>query len=863
MPTRKSFLSSWLSVTLLGLALVSPVWAQPASDPLLWPEPQRAFLQDGPGLLLKPEQRQQLLALDEAGRARLIEEFLADPVPATPANELREGIARRQRLVLADFSTWSDGRAQLLFLNGPPAERFSVDCGTAFKPLEIWTYRSGSGPDPVERQIVVFQPAPDEPFRAWVPSDSKRPLYTPWMENWLEQWEQYGGVGRVRRFDLQVCKDARRVDRATVIPGLTGARSARQSQRDRGDDTARFRTYGLRPWAAGNESLLDPPADLAAWARAAAATDVPKVLPLEGVTLEVDYPALLRQRMIVRGLLSVPAAALAPVAGEAPDARKVVLEGLIEEEGKPFKPFRLRYQLKASGDGAPLAFSFEDALRPGQSFLLRLKVRDEGSGAEARLARGIAVPRQPAPSPTWNAAALKGEDAQEAKPPSANTLVLLPPEGEVVLGLWRAEALVTGERIRKVVFKVDGKEILSRNRAPYTTEIRVGNTPTEMRVRAEGYDQAGELLAADEVVLNRPRQAFEVNIVEPAEGVTAAGRTLVRADVVVPEGRRVEKVEISVNDQPAATLQKEPWQAEVDIPEEEVVYVTVAATLDGAAGGERLEETRFVRAPEYLEQVEVRLVELFAAVTDRSGDLVKGLTAADFEVLESGQPQAITQFELVENLPLTIGVTLDTSGSMESSLVEARQAAADFLKSVVKPKDRAFAVRFDSLPDLLVPPTDDIAAVVKSIENLQAVGGTALHDALIASLHYFRATKGQRVLVLLSDGDDTASTAKFADALEYARRSGVSIYTIGLNIGAANVGVRKKLGDLAEATGGRTFYATKASELSGVYEQIEQEVRSRYLIAFQATAGGSGYRPVEVRSKKSGLRVRTARGYYP
>lgn len=853
MPTRKSLLLSWLAVLVLSGV---PIWGQTASDPLLWPEPQRAFLQDGPGLLLKPEQREQLLGLDEAGRARRIEELLEDPLPATPANELREGIERRRRLALADFASWSDGRAQLLFLNGPPAERFSVDCGTAFKPLEIWTYRSGAGTEEVERQIVVFQPAADQPFRAWAPSDSKRVLYTPWMENWLEQWEQFGG--RVKRFDLQICKDARRVDRATIIPGLTGARPGR---RDVDETTARFRTYGLRPWVAGSESLLAPPGDLAAWARAAAATDAPPVRVLEGAALEVDFPALLRQRMIVRGLVTVPSGSLGPVAGEAADVRKVVVEGLIEEDGKPFKPFRLRYQLRAAEDGGvPFALRFEDALRPGQSFLLRLRVRDEGSGAEARLTRGLAVPRQPAPSPTWNAAALTGEDALEVKPPTADTLVLLPPEGDVVLGLWRAEALVTGERIRRVAFKVDGKEILSRNRPPYTTEIRVGNAPAEVRVRAEGYDQTNELVAADEVVLNRPRQAFEVNIVEPAEGGTAAGRTLVRAEVVVPEGKRVEKLEISVNDQPAATLEKEPWQAEVDIPEEEVVYVTVAATLDG---GDRLEETRFVRAPEYLEQVEVRAVELFAAVTDRSGNLVKGLTAADFEVLESGQPQTITQFELVQNLPLTVGITLDTSGSMESSLVEARQAAADFLKSVVKPRDRAFAVRFDSRPDLLVPPTDDIEAVVKSIEGLQAVGGTALHDALIASLHYFRATKGQRVLVLLSDGDDTASTAKFADALEYARRSGVSIYTIGLNIGIGNVPVRKKLSDLAEATGGRTFYADKASDLSGVYQQIEQEVRSRYLIAFNTTSNGSGYRPVEVRSKKSGLRVRTARGYYP
>jgi VWFA-related protein len=847
---------------LLALLALAPALAPAAAtaDPLLWPEAQRSFFQDGPGLLLTPGQRAELEGLDEAGRARFIESFLRDPVPSTPADELRDGIARRWRLATAEFMTLADARARLLFLNGAPEERFSVDCGTAFKPLEIWTYRGLDGSQQVDRSIVVYKPAPDQPFQPWTPGDSKRALYTPWMENWLEQWEQLGG--RVRRFDLQVCKDARRVDRATAIPGLTGVRPTR---RQRNEEPAKSRVYALRPGR--NEGLLDPPGDLAAWARAAAVTPLPEAAafkPLEGVQVELDYPALQGQRMLTRGLLTLPAASLGALQGEDAKIRKLVIEGLVEQENKPFEAFRLRYTVNVpENDATPVALSFEEPLRPGETFLMRLRVKDEGSGAEARLARGFAVPRLPAPSPTWNAAALPGVSATgEARPPAADSLVLLPPEGEVVLGLWRAEALVTGERIRRVTFKLDGKEILSRNRPPYTTEIRVGNAPAEMKVRAEGYDPGGALVASDEIVLNRPREAFEVKIVEPAEGVAVSGRTRVSVDVVVPEGRRVEKVELSVNDHPVATLDKAPYQAEVDIPEEEVVYVTAAATLDGGA---RLEDTRFVRAPDYMEKVDVKLIELYATVTDRSGNLVRGLTADDFEVLEGGQAQPITKFELVENLPLTVGITLDTSGSMESSLVEARQAAAGFVKNVLKPGDRAFALRFDSRPDLLVPPTDDVEAITEALDGLQAVGGTALHDALIASLHYFRATQGQRVLVLLSDGDDTASSAKFDDALEYARRSGVSIYTIGLNIPFSNVPVRNKLGNLAEATGGRTFYVSKAEELAGIYKQIEQEVRSRYLLAFQAGAGGPAntYRAVEVKSRKSGLKVRAARGYYP
>ncbi|HEX6863814.1 MAG TPA: hypothetical protein VF414_13395, partial [Thermoanaerobaculia bacterium] len=86
-----------------GIALLAALPALAADDPILWPEPQRAFLQDGPGLLLSPEQREELLALDEAGRNAFIERFLADPIPETPANELREGIELRQRLAFAEL----------------------------------------------------------------------------------------------------------------------------------------------------------------------------------------------------------------------------------------------------------------------------------------------------------------------------------------------------------------------------------------------------------------------------------------------------------------------------------------------------------------------------------------------------------------------------------------------------------------------------------------------------------------------------------------------------------------------------------------------------------------------------------------
>jgi VWFA-related protein len=312
-----------------------------------------------------------------------------------------------------------------------------------------------------------------------------------------------------------------------------------------------------------------------------------------------------------------------------------------------------------------------------------------------------------------------------------------------------------------------------------------------------------------------------------------------------------------------ATLAKPPFEAVVEAPQnEETVYLTVVAVLDD---GSRHEELRFLKAPQNLEEVQVNLIELYTAVTDGKNQPVRGLTAGDFEIFEGGKAQKIDRFEQVENLPLTVGVVIDTSGSMASSLGQAIQAAGDFLRHVVKPGDKMFSLSFSDTPSLRMPLTDDLDAAVASINALQAVGATSIHDALVHSLYYFRGTRGQRALVLLSDGDDTSSQLTFDEALEYARRSGVSIYTIGLNVGVTELAIRSKLNKLAETTGGRTFFVSNATDLGSVYAQISQELRSRYLLAFNSEIppGTGGFRPVEVKIKKSGLKARTARGYSP
>jgi Ca-activated chloride channel family protein len=855
------------SVLALGLVCVSLLAAAPSStpiEPILWPEEQRAFYQDGPGLLLTAAERSEYAQTDDPGRTQFIANFYAR------SPELKAAIEARQNLASHQFMSPRDLRWKMLFLNGTPAQRTVVDCGTAFRPLEVWDYKAASAPtvaDAADRYMVLYQPVTGEPFKAWDLGDGKRVLYTEQMEYWLEQWEEVRSyLGR--RFDKKTCKEAELVDRATGLAGLHGVTVSSTLKGKRN-------VYGMRN-DDGGTGFLEAPSDRLHWAHEAATGKTaapPTALAVKG--FDIDFLPTTGSRVLVHGMVQAIASS-APAdkddthleAGKpaGPQAH-VTIEGTVETDNRVFDSFRLRYRTAFPAAGQPVALAVDRPLRPGV-YVLRLRVHDDSNGAEATVAKGFEVPDHPtATAQTLAVIAtppVTDDAADRLVVHRADSLTLVPPDEDVVLGLWRTEALVTGDRIVKVNFSIDGKEPISRSTKPFTVELRLARFPTEAVVRAEGFDAAGHSVASDEVILNEPHGGLRVRVNEPPRGAKVTGnKVAARAEVTVPEERHVQQVEFLVNDKIEATLTKPPWAATVAVPAgTDTVYMTVRAQLDD---GTKAEDVRFLRSPNIVEEVDVNLIELYTAVTDGANQPVKGLTAADFEVLEAGKPQKLSRFEVVENLPLTLGILIDTSGSMATSLPEAQRAASEFLQRMITRRDRCFTLTFSDHPTLRMPLTDDPSAAAASISNLQAVGATSIHDALVQSLYYFRGTRGQRALVLLSDGDDNSSQLTFDEAQEYARRSGVAIYTIGLDVSRLQVGIRHKLNHLSEVTGGRVFYVSKATELKAVYAEIESELRSRYLLAFEsgtASAEG-GYREVEVRVKKSGLHARTARGYYP
>ncbi len=281
--------------------------------------------------------------------------------------------------------------------------------------------------------------------------------------------------------------------------------------------------------------------------------------------------------------------------------------------------------------------------------------------------------------------------------------------------------------------------------------------------------------------------------------------------------------------------------------------------------GNSTEDLVFVNAPDNLEELEIQFVELFTAVLDRDHRPAPGLERSDFKVTEDGVPQELTRFEKVESLPVHVAVLLDTSASMEPNLTAARDAALRFFQQVVTPKDRAALIPFNDRPSLAVKMTNRLDDLGAGLAGLKAERGTALYDSVVFSLFYFNGIKGQRALLVLSDGKDENSKFRFDQTLDFARRAGVAIYTIGLDISRGEFETRRVLKTLADETGGRSFFVSDGAELPAIYDDIQRELRSRYLLAYQSTNTDRSlkFRSVEVKVDKPGLEAKTMRGYYP
>src|SRR5215468_5351899 len=181
--------------------------------------------------------------------------------------------------------------------------------------------------------------------------------------------------------------------------------------------------------------------------------------------------------------------------------------------------------------------------------------------------------------------------------------------------------------------------------------------------------------------------------------------------------------------------------------------------------------------------VNVDLVNVLFTTTDKKGQFIPDLTREDFKVYEDGKPQPITNFSAETNLPLTIALLIDTSGSVRDRLRFEQEAAIEFFYStLMRGKDRALVIGFDSGVDLIQDYTDDPEKLSKSIHSMRAGGGTSLYDAVhVATSEKLAGQSGRRIMVIISDGDDNSSRTSLTEVLENVQRNDVVIYTISTN----------------------------------------------------------------------------------
>ena len=268
--------------------------------------------------------------------------------------------------------------------------------------------------------------------------------------------------------------------------------------------------------------------------------------------------------------------------------------------------------------------------------------------------------------------------------------------------------------------------------------------------------------------------------------------------------------------------------------------------------------------------VNVNVALFNVSVTDSKGRHVSGLKASDFRVLENGRPQEIQLFS-AEDVPATIGLVMDNSGSMRAKQSDVQRAAIAFV-GASNPADELFLVSFNEKVRLGLPQelrfTSDLGQVQFALQQMTPGGLTALYDATAFALEHLKTgTRDRKALVVLSDGGDNASHRKLDDVLEISRRSTATVYTIGIydeNDPDRNPRVLRKI---AESSGGRAYFPRTLANLDEVWRDIAGEIRSQYTIGYVPKKSGSGdgtYRSVKIVANQNGgksLSVTTREGY--
>jgi Ca-activated chloride channel family protein len=268
--------------------------------------------------------------------------------------------------------------------------------------------------------------------------------------------------------------------------------------------------------------------------------------------------------------------------------------------------------------------------------------------------------------------------------------------------------------------------------------------------------------------------------------------------------------------------------------------------------------------------VDVKLVNVFVGVTGRNGAIVGGLTRDDFSLNEDGRAQRIAIFERQSNIPLNLTLAIDTSESVAKDLAVEQHAARRFVHAILRPQDQISLLEFSSAVWELAPLTNNVNKIERGISHLRGGGGTAFYDAIVLGSKLLGRQHGRKVLIVVSDGDDTVKGATYDQALEQALRNDVMIYCL-IDVPIEASAGRDLRGEhalitLAEETGGKSFYVSTHG-LDKTFAQVSEDLRTQYFLAYYPhnQEPGTSFHRIQLTVPKvaaNSYNIRYRTGYY-
>lgn len=545
---------------------------------------------------------------------------------------------------------------------------------------------------------------------------------------------------------------------------------------------------------------------------------------------------------------------------EVPPETGLFLQGSLLQGGQVIRNFRF-----------PIAPNSTSAITTVQTFAegeVEVEVRlvmpiEEGSPViVAKVAEKFTVAKTNKP---YIASEEDGADALLAEgvmPETVGAVKIRAPRRDVAPNLFIVDVDVLPP-VKRVEFWVEGKKVLARNAPPFNAELDLGTLPKRVEVRVIGFDAQGRYVDADAFIVNERDTPLELKITRT---LTPDGVSHFKLSLQNPKGTTIKNVVLYAGDQKLHEWTRPPYA--IDIPTVRLAgqEFVRASAFDNT--GYEASDLLFLTGERFIEEMEVNLVELPVTVSDNAGLPIADLKEANFSVFENSKPQKISSFNFAANLPLSLGVLLDHSGSMEKRMEDAKTAAIDFFKSIVRKDDRAFIAPFASDTSRNAPFVTDVSTLETQVNAIAgAAGGTSLYDAIVTGLYRFRNLQGRKALIIITDGEDTTSRLSYDDMLTYVRASRVPLYFIGIGFGfgPGSLGGPGKMRALAAETGGVVYLIRNTKQLPEAYKAIEQDLRTQYLLSYhtESTKKDRAYRGIEVKVDRPDVKVRTIRGFIP